>query len=189
MEIWKLVITLKTDFHTAGVTKGSTIDVLKDEKCVYIPASHIKGVIRTEAERIIKGLNKELRIVDILFGPEEQESKSDGEYIEPKLKFLDAVSSIGKIIERHHVKIEIETGSSEGHALFTQKTIPAGTVFTSFMFIRGNGGLTPEEKKLLDAAIMSTEHYGLGGSRSSGLGSVAIEWKKSSINELREVLG
>ena len=54
MKVWKITLTLKDDFHTRGEIKGASIDVLRDaEGNIFIPASNIKGVIRTEAERIL----------------------------------------------------------------------------------------------------------------------------------------
>ncbi len=61
MKIFKITLSCTTDFNTSGGSQGSTVDILKDEKgFAYIPGSHIKGVMRTEAERMIrtvKGIN------------------------------------------------------------------------------------------------------------------------------------
>ncbi|MGC8913101.1 MAG: RAMP superfamily CRISPR-associated protein [Thermoplasmata archaeon] len=178
-EIWKLKITLLTDFNTAGGRKGSTIGVLKDDKFVYIPATHIKGVVRSEIERFGK-----VEIANALFG---RETAEEGEYGEPKIKFLDAISPSKNItdMERSHVTIAIEFQSAAEKELFTQKVVPAGTEFIGFIIVRGE--LTEEEKKVLRGGLVSAGHYGLGNSRSRGLGSVKIEMEKSTMEEIRKV--
>ncbi|MDD4497923.1 MAG: RAMP superfamily CRISPR-associated protein, partial [Methanosarcinaceae archaeon] len=55
MKIWKITLLADSDFHTYGDSKGSTLDYLKDaDGFPYIPGTHIKGVMRTEAERLLR---------------------------------------------------------------------------------------------------------------------------------------
>ncbi len=55
MKILRISLINTVDFHTMGETQGSTIDFLKNSEGIpYIPATHIKGVMRTEAERIMR---------------------------------------------------------------------------------------------------------------------------------------
>ncbi|HWQ62965.1 MAG TPA: RAMP superfamily CRISPR-associated protein, partial [Methanospirillum sp.] len=55
MKILRIGLINTTDFHTMGEAQGSTIDFLKNSKGIpYIPATHVKGIMRTEAERIMR---------------------------------------------------------------------------------------------------------------------------------------
>jgi len=109
---------LTTDFQTAGDTHGSTIDVLKSamimegrvENRLVIPASHIKGVLRQEAVR----LGIEERMVELMFGREEQENGKEG-YKEPAVKFFDLYAPMRILNERVHVKISLKYGSNSSN--------------------------------------------------------------------------
>ncbi len=190
-KIIELRIKLKDDFHTTGLEKGSTIDVLKDnEGNFYIPGTHIKGVVRTEAERLfgvgcqITDIDKESKISKIktctnpetnecpicrMFGSPNLEGK---EFLVPKLRFLDFHSDGNEASTRTHVSIKRDTGSKTDKALYTEKTVPKGTEFTGYIMIRKE--LNNKEEKLLKGAIYSASHYGFGGNRSRGLGGVEI---------------
>ncbi|MEM2944700.1 MAG: RAMP superfamily CRISPR-associated protein, partial [Methanomassiliicoccales archaeon] len=130
MEILKIIIETTTAFHTSGGRIGSTIDILRDKyiqngatkERFIIPATHIKGVLRSEAKRIW-GQNK--RIVE-LFGVEEQEGTQG--YQEPVLKFTDAWSSNSIVAERTHVSIDRSTGSHTERELFMENVIPARSI-------------------------------------------------------------
>lgn len=206
MKAWKITLTLKDDFHTRGESRGAIIDVLRDaEKNVFIPASHIKGVVRTEAERIMpnkpecyitgKG-NKEgpspcdykntKCIICPLFGFADQE-KLGGRYQGGKLKFLDFYTSTKDLIERVHVRIDRETGAHDEEALYMEKIVPKNTKFIGIIMARTD--LNEEEDKLLEGAIHSAAHYGFGGGRSRGLGTVEVDIEKNvDIGELRKVM-
>ncbi|MEM3455284.1 MAG: RAMP superfamily CRISPR-associated protein [Candidatus Micrarchaeia archaeon] len=172
---------MRTDFNTAGSRKGSTIGLLKDDSFVYIPATHLKGVLRSEIERFGKTDSAK-----VLFGSETQEN---GKYTEPKLKFFDAVCPVSEIRDREspHVKIDFKFGSAVEGSLFQQKVVPAGIKFIGFICVRGN--LTEEEEKILSYGLASAAHYGLGNNRSRGLGSVEIKLERSSIDELKATYG
>jgi len=187
---------MKDDFHTTGLAKGSTIDVLKDNKGnFYIPATHIKGVIRTEAERLSSDVDSECYITDIykegkkngklrtcsdpqnnlkcpicrMFGSPNLEGK---EFLVPKLRFLDFHSEGNEVSTRTHVSIDRDKGSKTNKALYAEKTVSKGTEFTGYIMIRKE--LNDKEEKLLKGAIYSASHYGFGSNRSRGLGGVEI---------------
>ena len=187
----ELRINLKDDFHTTGLEKGSTIDVLKDnEGNFYIPATHIKGVVRTEAERL---LDVECHITSIdegdkiitcpnpenaecpicrMFGSPNLEGK---EFLVPKLRFIDFRSNGNEVSTRTHVSIDRDKCSKTNKALYAEKTVPKGTEFTGYIMIRKiKEELSDKEGKLLKGAIHSASHYGFGSNRSRGLGGVEI---------------
>jgi CRISPR/Cas system CSM-associated protein Csm3 (group 7 of RAMP superfamily) len=206
LKAWKITLILKDDFHTRGESRGAIIDILRDaENNIFIPASHIKGVVRTEAERILpnkpecyitgKG-NKEgpspcdykntKCIICPLFGFAEQE-KLGGKYQGGKLKFLDFYSPIKSLIERVHVRIDRKTGAHGEEALYMEKIVPRNTKFIGFVLTRTD--LDKEENRLLEGALYSAAHYGFGSGRSRGLGTVEVEIEKNiDIGELMKVM-
>ena len=184
MNVWRLRIELINDFHTSGVKTGSTIDVLREryiqddrpKERYIIPATHIKGVMRSEAKRIWGKREEIFR----LFGPEEQEGKEF--YEEPILKFTDARAKKAQVAERARVRIDRNTGSHAERGLFSEKVICSGSVFVGF--ILSGHQLNEEEERILKGSLTSASHYGLGKSRSSGLGQVKIELQPSSVQEV-----
>ena len=210
MKMWKVELRLCSDFHTAGETRGSVIHVLKSGNMPLIPGSHIKGVLRTEAERLWFGAQEVERkcyltgtpdgteekpagIKDCedkdgcpicgMFGVPKQEDKG---YTEAKLKFTDFLCSrTNNESERTHVQINRYTGAKRERALFTEKTVARGSVFRGFILMRA---LEEEEEKLLRGALHSASDYGFGGGRTRGLGCVEITINEGTMAELKEVL-
>jgi len=182
--IWRLCIETLNAYHTSGSRKGATIDVLREKyihngerkERLIIPATQIKGVLRSEATRIW-GSKEE---ITALFGPDKQEGMDV--YEEPVLKFTDARAKEVQTVERIHVKIDRATGSHSERGLFSEKAIPAGTVFTGFILSRRP--LSDKEKKILNSSLLSASHYGLGKSRSSGLGLVRMSIHPCSREDL-----
>ncbi|MCW7077221.1 MAG: RAMP superfamily CRISPR-associated protein [Candidatus Syntrophoarchaeum sp.] len=213
MKVWEVDIELLSDLHTAGERRGSLINVLRRDGKVYLPGSHIKGVVRTEAERIWFGKNGK-RICWVtgdpygtekepagikpcgdrsgcpvceLFGVPEQE-RWDERYLDPALRFTDFVLLRDKgVSERTHVMILRDKGSKREGALFSERTIPRGSIFRGFiLMIRDLGG---GGERLLEGALHSAADYGFGGGRSRGLGWVRVRIDKdSSIGRMKEGL-
>ncbi len=205
LTIKELRIKLKNDFHTTGLAKGSTVDILKDnQENIYIPATHIKGVIRTEAERLygagcqITCFNEKSKMITCktpdsaecpicrMFGSPNLEGK---EILVSKLRFLDFRSDGNETSERTHASIDRDTGSKTDKALFTEKTVPEGTEFAGYILIRKE--LKDMEEKLLKGAIHSAAHYGFGSGRSRGLGGIEIiKYKEISKKEfIKNLIG
>jgi CRISPR/Cas system CSM-associated protein Csm3 (group 7 of RAMP superfamily) len=209
MKMWKVELRLCSDFHTAGETRGSVIHVLKSGNMPLIPGSHIKGVLRTEAERLWFGKeggrkcfltgtpdgtekepagikkceDKDGCPICGLFGVPEQENKG---YTEAKLKFTDFLcSQANNESERTHVRIDRYKGAKGERALFTEKTVARGSVFIGFILLRA---LTNGEEKLLRGALRSASDYGFGCGRTRGLGCVEITINEGTMAELKEVL-
>ncbi|MCK4613194.1 MAG: hypothetical protein KAU14_00195 [Thermoplasmata archaeon] len=203
-DVMKLRITFRDNFHTTGRIHGSTIDVLRDKDGrPYIPGSHTKGVVRTEAERIwfsAKGLEP-CNITDMKEGfrcPNEEKcpicgmfgypNQRDTEYREGVLRFYDARMAKGEVSPlRTHVSMNREKESGVDGGLYSEKIMEAGSVFEGFIVIRRP--LKPEEEGLLKGAVASAGWYGLGKDRSRGLGGAEMELLPSSIDELVESMG
>jgi CRISPR/Cas system CSM-associated protein Csm3 (group 7 of RAMP superfamily) len=55
MNIWRVSLTVQSGFCTTGEKIGSFVDCLRDiHEIPFIPATHIKGIMRCEAERILR---------------------------------------------------------------------------------------------------------------------------------------
>jgi CRISPR/Cas system CSM-associated protein Csm3 (group 7 of RAMP superfamily) len=196
MKILKLSMVFKNEFHTTGETKGSLIDFLKDSNNIpYIPATHIKGIMRTEAERILRSIenipcyitgdphsnlmnvtlcdevkNEGFRCdVCRIFGVPNTEG--GGDYREGKVRITDfrTDKDVGAV-SRMHVSIDRGTQTKTEHALFNMLSVPSKTRFTGYILVRD--ALIYPEDKLLHASIHSMAHYGIGKDRSRGLGGI-----------------
>lgn len=191
MKILKVSLKFKNDFHTTGETKGSLIDFLKDQKDIpYIPATHIKGIMRTEAERILRSVenipcfitgNPGIILCDEIkkggyrcdvcrmFGVPDTEG--GGDYREGKIRVTDfRTNNTVKANSRMHVSIKRDTQTKSEHALFSMLSVPEKTEFTGYILIRND--LTENETKLLHASLHSMAHYGIGKDRSRGHGGI-----------------
>jgi CRISPR/Cas system CSM-associated protein Csm3 (group 7 of RAMP superfamily) len=207
MNVWEIEIKLLSDLHTSGERRGSVVDIMRRDGRPYLPASHVKGVVRTEAERIWFGCKgerpcyitdvKDRRIWDCddpnnygcpvcgMFGVPEQERRKGDKYTEAKIRFTDFYLT-GNESERPHVRIDRKTGSKGRRALFSERTVSRGGSFRGFIIIRD---LNDKEEGLLEGAFHSASDYGFGGGRSRGLGLVEIVIDKTaSFDTVRDAL-
>lgn len=209
MDIWQVTLKLKTDFITSGDARGSLIDLLQDDKKrLFIPATHIKGVVRTEAERIYPekptcfitgspdGTKEEPSEITVcnnpingkcpicrLFGAPNQRRVS---YFHPILRFIDFYCSDRNTMIRTHVSINRESGAKRGEALFAKRLVSKGSEFTGYVLMSEK--LSDDERNLLCGAFYSAAHYGFGSDRSRGLGTVEVSITGSSVDALKENL-
>jgi CRISPR/Cas system CSM-associated protein Csm3 (group 7 of RAMP superfamily) len=188
MKILRVSLIFKNDFHTTGGQKGSIVDFLRDSKDnSYIPSTHIKGIMRTEAERLLRSteniscfITGNPKIVlceevenggygcDIcrIFG-----APKKGSYKEGKIRITDfKVDNKVDVSSRTHVSIKRDTQTKSKSALFEMRSVSPGAKFSGYIFVRDI--LTASEEKLLYASIVSMTHYGIGKCRSRGLGGI-----------------
>lgn len=205
MKILKLSLTFKNDFHTTGESKGSLVDFLKDSKdSPYIPATHVKGVMRTEAERILRTTeniscyitgNPKVVLCDEvknggfgcdvcrIFGV--PNTRGGGDYREGKIRITDFKTEKNvEAVSRMHVSIERDTQTKSEHALFNMLSVPSKTEFSGYIIIRE--ALTTSEEKLLAASIHSMAHYGIGKDRSRELGGIMDSPESLKISEVSQ---
>jgi CRISPR/Cas system CSM-associated protein Csm3 (group 7 of RAMP superfamily) len=199
MKVLHVTLTCTTDLHTGGQSQGSFLDFLKmrDGK-PYLPATHVKGVMRSEAERMLRStkdipcaitgmaggsdhamvLCPELRErgefrcgICSLFG--HPDIAGGGMFREGKIRvmnFLLPDKIVGIQSERTHVSIDRDTGRAIDGALYSMNTVPRGTVFCGDIIIREP--LTDEEERILTGSLHAMADYGLGRERSRGLGAM-----------------
>lgn len=208
MKIMKISFRFSNDFHTAGELKGPLMDFLKDSNDMpYIPATHIKGIMRTEAERLLRStqnipcfitgnpnvvlceevMNGEFRCdVCRIFGV--PNTKGGGQYKEGKIRITDFMTK-NKVyaVSRMHVSIMRDTQTKKESALFNMHSVPSKTEFLGFVLIREE--LKDSEHKLLIASIHSMSHYGIGKERSRGLGGIEdLKISEITQNDYLEVM-
>jgi CRISPR/Cas system CSM-associated protein Csm3 (group 7 of RAMP superfamily) len=201
MKILRITLKATSDFHTMGGVQGSTIDYLRNNKGVpYILGTHIKGLMRTEAERIGRSISDfkpmisednekltederrslltehELKLREVnpdvcsVFGSIHTDGQQD--YSEGKIRVTDFMADREiRPTARMHVSIDRDYLSNKKGALFRTRAVPAGSVFTGFVIARN---LEDHEDKLLTGSIYSMAHYGIGGERSRGLGGFEV---------------
>ena len=203
MEVWTVDLCFTTPFHTTGTSLGSFIRIARGRdrsgsETPYIPATHLKGVMRCEAERIMRSTSgiscfitgepvsedHEIVVCDevkaggtgcpvcSLFGFPNTEG--GGGFREGKLRFLDFYPSgnqkeIG-VLTRSHVMINRDYQVKQEHALYSEEAVPSGTVFTGNIIVRD--GLTEEEERVFLASLHAMADYGLGKNRSRGFGAL-----------------
>lgn len=211
MKIFKVTLTFDTGFFTAGSSHGaSTGTLLNDQGVPYIPATHIKGIMRTEAERILRGAGHDLpcaitgdpavrlcpEVTDGKFGCDvcrlfgAPNAGGGGKYREGKLRFTDLAPTASVTLEgRIHIALDRSTLTYLGVG-GRSDTKGKGVLFTLRQVPAGaifqghiliRDNLTESEDKLLRASLHSASQYGFGGSRSRGLGVCRAE-----MNEILE---
>lgn len=206
MKIWKIELLADSDFHTYGDSKGSTLDYLKDTEGVpYIPGTHVKGVMRTEAERILRSLQKiDCWITGNLDMKEDEASEQNkrkvktcealkkGEYGCDVCRIFGVPSGNGgKTYQEGKIRVtDFRTDKKPKSISRMHVSIDRGMLSnksgalhriqlvpagSKFTGYIITKKLTEGEEKLLRASLHSMVHYGLGGERSRGLGSFKLE--------------
>ena len=193
MQVKEIRLILEDVYHTSGQTEGAFIDILKDhEGRAYIPATQVKGVMRCEAERILRATegiscsvtgDPAVRVCDEvkggmfgcdvcrLFGMPRTEG--GGAYIEGKLRFTSFLPTDGNKTPsevRTSVTISRESGTNVSGNLFSMSFVPAGSMFTGYVMIRSD--LSENEERLFSASLHAMKAYGLGKGRSRGCGGI-----------------
>jgi CRISPR-associated protein Csm3 len=190
--------TIKTisDLHIGGhgSTAPAEVDspVLKNEKDYpIIPGSSLKGVLRTEMERLIKGLQ-----IDACTVPDVCKSKKKGIIVRENLdacpvcmlfggaelagsvRIKDASANSKKTIIRDGVAIERKTRKAKGGAKYDLEAVPQGTEFYGDVVIE-NPDISENVNAKLGAFLSLVEFFnscsgGIGHATSRGFGQVSI---------------
>ncbi|MGM0772008.1 MAG: RAMP superfamily CRISPR-associated protein [Halobacteriota archaeon] len=203
MNILRIKLRSTSDFHTTGSSQGSTVDFLRDENDIpYIPGSHVKGVMRTEAERIIRSIEgitcwitgdvdkidaTEDNKREIVLCDELREGKygcsicpifgvpnNDGKagFNEGKIRVMD-FKAADPAIAASRMHVSINRDNlSKNEGGLFRTKVVPSGTIFTGYIMTKN--LTAEEESLLKASFHSMCHYGLGGGRSRGLGSFEL---------------
>ena len=204
MIIWRITLVTTSDFHTSSEAKGSTMDYLRNiDDIPYIPGTHIKGVMRTEAERILRCI-KDIDCwitgdVDMVGASEDNKRpfktceelkrgeygcdvcrvfgmphlSGDDNYREGKIRVTDFTSK-GRVVSTSRMHVSIDRNNLSK----TESALFRTRVVPAGCQFTGyiiTKVLSENEEQLLKGSMHSMAHYGLGGERSRGLGSFDIE--------------
>ena len=170
-----------------------------------IPGSSIKGVVRSQFERVMRSLMPDNSGSCGVFGKENCLTSEDKKRLTPeklyekscqtcklfggiaiagKLRFKDAtyISQNGKSCQyekRDGVGINRDTGAAAGSAKFDFEIVPCGSRFR-FTLIAEN--LDSEQKKqlefiisLLEGTVIPDDYLAFGGKTTRGLGRMRLE--------------
>jgi len=165
-----LRIKMKDPFKTAGQRQGTRETFLRTEDGNYpfIPATHFKGVLRHELER----LGKEDFVVKNLGTMNPDSGREGEEYRETMVKFMDLIPADSwKTAVRPHVSIEQKTGKAGAGHLQFEEVVAKGAEFHGMILLKDSN---EEVERIIHAGILSVADFGIGGSRSSGLGRFEI---------------
>ncbi len=208
MIIWQITLVATSDFHTSSEAKGSTIDYLRNiDGIPFIPGTHIKGVMRTEAERILRS-TKDIDCWitgDIYMEGASEDNKrplkiceklkngkygcdvcrvfgmphfiNDKNYREGKIRVTDFTAG-DKVVSASRMHVSIDRGNLSKTESHLFRTCVV-PVGCQFIGYIITKDLNENEKRLLKGSMHSMAHYGLGGERSRGLGNFDIESYKS----------
>ncbi|MEM3688110.1 MAG: RAMP superfamily CRISPR-associated protein [Nitrososphaeria archaeon] len=156
--------------------------LLNDKQHVFIPASTIKGVLRTSLMKVANLLGyKVAHFVD-----PERLSSIDGDIVvnlfggphnKPSKVFVDPVIADVQTITLKHITIDDKIGVVKERALFSVEYIPLETRFETFIYGRG---LTLEEVRALFTAILELNYERIG---KCGLIDVKIIKSESKIQK------
>lgn len=196
-------ITTISDLHIGGhsTIEPAEVDnpVIKNsEGSPIIPGSSLKGVLRTEAERLLRGLgvNEVCDIFDRakiggcnecpvckLFG---------GKDLAASIRFKDCITSQKKTFIRDGVAIDRQKRKAKKSGKFDFEVVPKGTLFSGKLTIENT---RLEEKKYAKlGAILSLFDFfnscsgSLGHATSRGFGEVELQVKKFSIISAEDYL-
>lgn len=195
-------VMVRSDLHIGGHGESAPgeldMGVLKDaEEKPIIPGSSLKGVLRSEMEKLLKGLWKKTCTPDndnlcpagkectvcLLFGGREYAGS---------IRIRDAVTDTRKTLVRDGVKIERSSRKAARGAFYQLEVVPRGMVFKGRITIENPKLKIEGEEKEYDyaklGALLGTIRFfnatskSLGGGISRGFGEVLVVPK-----EIREV--
>ncbi len=184
-------IKTKSDLHIGGhgTTAPAEVDspVLKnDGDFPIIPGSSLKGVLRTEMERLLKGLKIDACTVpDVCMSPRRKvESECPvcmlfgGAELAGSIRIKDATANSKKTVIRDGVAIERKTRKAKGGAKYDIEAVPQGTEFYGEVTIE-NLDVKDNRNAKLGAFLSLVDFFnscsgGIGHATSRGFGQINI---------------
>lgn len=199
--IIKYHITTKSDLHIGG--HGSTAEGAVDSPALknsdgkpVIPGSSLKGVLRTDLERLLKGLKiNDICTVPVVCGKPGTLNENKicpvcelfgGMNLAGSVRIHDAVATGKNTAIREHVAIDRKTRKAKDGAKFDLEAVVKGTKFEGDLVIENlDLGTCPQAK--LGGFLSLVEFFNtcsgkIGGAGSRGYGQIEI-----TIDEIRIV--
>lgn len=180
-----------------GVTGiiGKDIDIktkTDEDNFPYFPASHIKGIMRFNAERFVDALDlKDGEEVTKRYFGDEGKSKSNLRISDAKFVKVENIKRENLKKEknllyskRHGIRVNRKTKTVEDNSLFNYEYILEGGVFEGEIEFLNIG-----DKEELKIIILSFLHIDkIGGLKSRGLGKVKVKIDDHDISEIDKIL-
>lgn len=183
-------VVAMSDLHVGGHTsiEPAEVDnpVIKDQEGYpIIPGSSLKGVLRTEMERLLRGLDA-VTVCDIfdnkmkggcnvcpvchLFG---------GKDLASSIRIKDAVANSKRTLVRDGVAIDRQKRKAKDRTKFDVEVVPKGTVFTGVANIENTVLKEIYSKAKLGAFLSLTDFFNscsgsIGHAVSRGFGEVEL---------------
>lgn len=177
-----------SDLHIGGHESSAPGDVdmavIRDSGGYpIVPGSSLKGVLRSEMERLLRGLPKRACTPEDLCDPKKVKECTvcqlfGGRELAASIRVRDAVTESKKTLVRDGVRIDRKTRRVDGAAKYTIEVVPKGTMFSGIITIENPKLETFKYAKL--GALLGTIRFfnatarSLGGGVSRGFGEVLI---------------
>lgn len=184
------IITI-SDLHIGGhgTTLPAEVDnqVLKNDKDFpIIPGSSLKGVLRTEMERLLKGLSIDVCTVpEVCRSPKRKDVREcpvcilfGGAELAGSVRIKDATANSKKTLIRDGVAIERKTRKARSGAKYDFEAVPQGTKFYGDVIIE-NLDIEGNKNVKLGAFLGLIDFFnscsgGIGHATSRGFGQINI---------------
>ncbi|MBC7086205.1 MAG: hypothetical protein H5T43_07570 [Methanomethylovorans sp.] len=198
------VVTL-SDLHIGGHTTTEPADVdnpvIKNaDSYPIIPGSSLKGVLRTEMERLLRGLNMDIKVCDIFISGKDCGGCNKcpvcklfgGNELASSIRIKDATANSKKTMVRDAVAIDRKKRKAKDGGKYDTEVVPKGTVFTGICIIENTELGKCEHAKL--GAFLSLLNFfnecsgSIGHASSRGFGEVKLNVKGINIITAQDYL-
>jgi CRISPR-associated RAMP protein (TIGR02581 family) len=198
-------VTTKSDLHIGGHTtiEPSEVDnpVIKNiEGCPIIPGSSLKGVLRTEMERLLRGLGVDgVCTPDNLCKTKRNKNKEcpiclvfGGAEMAASIRIKDSTTKHKKTLIRDGVAIDRQNRKARKGGKYDIEVVPKGTVFTGTLSVENSRLGRCEHAKL--GALLSLIGFfnscsgSIGHAVSRGFGEVEIDVEKINVITAQDYL-
>lgn len=194
-------VTTLSDLHIGGHTtiEPAEVDnpVIKNtEGYPIIPGSSLKGVFRTELERLLRGVG----IDDVCTPSKLCEPKKEcpicrvfgGAEMAASIRIKDATADHKRTLVRDSVAIDRQTRKARSSGKYDTEVVPKGTVFEGTFTIE-NIGLGIRTHAKLGALLSLVDFFNscsgsIGHAVSRGFGEVQIEIEKFNVITAQDYL-
>lgn len=137
-----------SDLHIGGHTTTEPADVdnpvIKNaDSYPIIPGSSLKGVLRTEMERLLRGLNLDIKVCDIFISGKAHGGCNacpvcklfGGNELASSIRIKDATANSKRTMVRDGVAIDRKKRKAKDGGKYDTEVVPKGTVFTGICTI------------------------------------------------------
>ncbi|WP_367343814.1 RAMP superfamily CRISPR-associated protein [Methanomethylovorans sp.] len=184
-------VVTRSDLHIGGHTTTEPADVdnpvIKNaDSYPIIPGSSLKGVLRTEMERLLRGLNLDIKVCDIFISGKGRGGCNvcpvcklfGGNELASSIRIKDATANSKRTMLRDGVAIDRKKRKAKDGGKYDIEVVPKGTLFTGTCTIE-NTKLGIYDHAKLGAFLSLLDFFNecsgsIGHASSRGFGEVKI---------------